>query len=141
MDYEQERRDIVEIGRRLWTRGFVASNDGNISVKVAPDRLLMTPSGVSKYDMTVEMMVVTDLEGKVVSAPPGRRPSSEMLMHLVAYDKRPEIGAVVHAHPPIATGYAAMLCVKYQTTPRGIYKDHMDELRGLIGYKTAEDPR
>ncbi|HSG00987.1 MAG TPA: class II aldolase/adducin family protein, partial [Vicinamibacterales bacterium] len=106
MDYEQERRDIVEIGRRLWTRGFVASNDGNISVKVAPDRLLMTPSGVSKYDMTVEMMVVTDLEGKVVSAPPGRRPSSEMLMHLVAYDKRPEIGAVVHAHPPIATGFA-----------------------------------
>jgi len=106
MDFEQQRRDIVEIGRRLWTRGFVASNDGNISVKVAPDRLLMTPSGVSKHDMTAEMMVVTDLNGQVVSAAPGRRPSSEMLMHLVAYDKRPDVGAVVHAHPPIATGFA-----------------------------------
>jgi L-fuculose-phosphate aldolase len=106
MEFETERRDIVEIGRRLWTRGFVASNDGNISVKVAPDRLLMTPSGVSKYDMTVEMMVVTDLRGQVVSAAPGRRPSSEMLMHLVAYDTRPDVGAVVHAHPPIATGFA-----------------------------------
>jgi L-fuculose-phosphate aldolase len=106
MDFEQQRRDIVEVGRRLWTRGFVASNDGNISVKVAPDRLLMTPSGVSKYDMTPEMMVVTDLAGRVVSATEGRRPSSEMLMHLVAYDKRPDVGAVVHAHPPTATGFA-----------------------------------
>ena len=106
MDLAQQRADIVEVGRRLWTRGFVASNDGNISVKVAPDRLLMTPASVSKYDMTPEMMVVTDLRGQVVSAAPGRKPSSEMLMHLVAYDKRPDIGAVVHAHPPIATGFA-----------------------------------
>ena len=106
MDFAQQRADIVEVGRRLWTRGFVASNDGNISVKVAPDRLLMTPASVSKYDMTAEMMVVTDLRGQVVSAAPGRKPSSEMLMHLVAYDKRPDISAVVHAHPPIATGFA-----------------------------------
>jgi len=106
MEFSGERRDIVEVGRRLWTRGFVAANDGNISVKVAPDRLLMTPSGVSKYDMTPELMVVTDLRGEVVSAAPGRRPSSEMLMHLVAYDKRPDVGAVVHAHPPTATGFA-----------------------------------
>jgi len=106
MDYADIRRDIVEIGRRLWTRGFVASNDGNISVKVGPDRLLMTPASVSKYDMTPEMMVVTDLSGTVVAAAPGRRPSSEMLMHLVAYEKRPDIGAVVHAHPPVATGFA-----------------------------------
>ncbi|HUF48831.1 MAG TPA: class II aldolase/adducin family protein [Vicinamibacterales bacterium] len=106
MDFADTRRDIVEVGRRLWTRGFVASNDGNISVKVAPDRLLMTPASVSKYDMTPEMMVVTDLRGQVISAAPGRKPSSEMLMHLVAYEKRPDIGAVVHAHPPISTGFA-----------------------------------
>jgi len=103
---EQLRRDIVEIGRRLWTRGFVASNDGNISVRLGPDRLLMTPSGVSKVDMTPEMMVVTDLEGTVVSSAPGRKPSSEILMHLVAYAERPDVGAVVHAHPPISTGFA-----------------------------------
>lgn len=106
MDLEQIRRDIVEVGRRLWTRGFVASNDGNISVRVAPDRLLMTPASVSKGDMTPEMMVVTDLSGEVVSAAEGRRPSSEMQMHLVAYRERPDIGAVVHAHPPLSTGFA-----------------------------------
>jgi L-fuculose-phosphate aldolase len=102
----QLREHIVEIGRRLWTRGFVASNDGNISVRIAPDRLLMTPASVSKGFMTPEMMVVTDLEGRVVDAAPGRKPSSEALMHLVAYQQRPDINAVVHAHPPTATGFA-----------------------------------
>src|SRR5262245_60182862 len=100
------RNDIVEIGRRLWQRGFVASNDGNISVRVGPDRLLMTPASVSKGFMTPEMMVITDLDGKVVEAAPGRKPSSEALMHLVAYRERADINAVVHSHPPIATGFA-----------------------------------
>jgi L-fuculose-phosphate aldolase len=100
------RNDIVEIGRRLWQRGFVASNDGNISVRMGPDRLLMTPASVSKGFMTAEMMVVTDLEGRVVEAAPGRKPSSEALMHLVVYRERADINAVVHAHPPIATGFA-----------------------------------
>jgi L-fuculose-phosphate aldolase len=100
------RSDIVEVGRRLWARGFVASNDGNISVRIGPDRLLMTPASVSKGFMTPEMMVVTDLDGRVIEAAPGRKPSSEALMHLVAYRQRPDIGAVVHAHPPTATGFA-----------------------------------
>src|SRR5215470_9367332 len=102
----QLRADIVEVGRRLWTRGFVASNDGNISVRIAPDRLLMTPASVSKGFMSPEMMVITDLEGKLISGAPGRKPSSEILMHLVAYRQRPDIGAVVHAHPPLSTGFA-----------------------------------
>ena len=100
------RRDIVEVGRRLWMRGFVASNDGNISVRLGPDRLLMTPASVSKGFMTPEMMVVTDLHGNVVEAAPGRKPSSEALMHLVAYAERPDVNAVVHAHPPLSTGFA-----------------------------------
>ena len=100
------RSDIVEIGRRLWARGYVASNDGNISVRLGPDRLLMTPASVSKGFMSPDMMVVTDLEGRVIEAAPGRKPSSEALMHLVAYQQRPDIGAVVHAHPPTATGFA-----------------------------------
>jgi L-fuculose-phosphate aldolase len=103
---EQLRADIVEIGRRLWVRGFVASNDGNISVRIGPDRLLMTPASVSKGFMTADMMVVTDLDGQLVSGAPGRRPSSETLMHLVAYRERPDVGAVVHAHPPLSTGFA-----------------------------------
>lgn len=100
------RADIVEVGRRLWTRGFVASNDGNISVKVAPDRLVMTPASVSKGFMSADMMVVTDLEGRLIDGAPGRKPSSEIQMHLVAYRERPDIGAVVHAHPPLSTGFA-----------------------------------
>jgi L-fuculose-phosphate aldolase len=100
------RADIVELGRRLWARGYVASNDGNISVRLGSDRLLMTPASVSKGFMTPEMMVVTDLNGTVIEAAPGRKPSSEALMHLVAYRQRPDIGAVVHAHPPTATGFA-----------------------------------
>ena len=102
----ETRAGIVEVGRRLWERGFVASNDGNISVRIAPDRLLMTPANVSKGFMTADMMVVTDLDGRVIDAAPGRKPSSEALMHLVAYQQRPDIGSVVHAHPPTATGFA-----------------------------------
>src|SRR5690606_12499446 len=106
MSDAQLRADIVEIGRRLWLRGFVASNDGNISVRIGDDRLLMTPIGVSKGFMTPDMMVITDMDGTLVSGAPGRRPSSEMKMHLVAYRERPAVKAVVHAHPPLATGFA-----------------------------------
>jgi L-fuculose-phosphate aldolase len=102
----QLRADIVEVGRRLWVRGYTASNDGNISARLDGGRLLMTPASVCKGFMTPEMMVVTDGEGRVLSAAPGRRPSSEMLMHLVVYRHRPDVGAVVHAHPPTATGFA-----------------------------------
>jgi L-fuculose-phosphate aldolase len=102
----QLRQDIVEVGRRLWTRGFVASNDGNISVRLPGDRLLMTPTGVSKGFMSPEMMVITDLEGKLIAGEPNRKASSEILMHLMAYRHRPDVNAVVHAHPPLATGFA-----------------------------------
>jgi len=105
-DESQLRHDIVEVGRRLWTRGFVASNDGNISVRLPGDRLLMTPTGVSKGFMSPDMMVITDLEGRQLQGEPGRKASSEILMHLVAYRHRPDVHAVVHAHPPLATGFA-----------------------------------
>ena len=101
---EQARADIVEIGRRLHDRGFVASNDGNISVRLGDDRLLTTPTGVSKGFMTPDMMVTTDLSGRKLTG--DRQPSSELLMHLAVYEHRPEIMAVVHAHPPTATGFA-----------------------------------
>jgi L-fuculose-phosphate aldolase len=106
MDLDQLRADIVEVGRRLWVRGYVASNDGNISVRLGADRLLMTPANVSKGFMTPDMMVVTDLEGTLISGAPGLKPSSEILMHLVAYRERPDVNAVVHAHPPLSTGFA-----------------------------------
>jgi L-fuculose-phosphate aldolase len=101
---EQVRADIVEIGRRLWERGYVASNDGNISVRLDERRLITTPKSVSKGFMTPDMMVVTDFEGRKLAG--GRDPSSEIKMHLQVYRDRPDAGAVVHAHPPTATGFA-----------------------------------
>lgn len=98
------RADIVEVGRRLYARGYTASNDGNISVRLGPDRLLMTPKSVCKGFMTPEMMCITDLAGQKVAG--DRDPSSEALMHLEVYRQRPDVQAVVHAHPPTATGFA-----------------------------------
>ncbi|TAK15674.1 MAG: class II aldolase/adducin family protein, partial [Acidobacteria bacterium] len=105
-DEAQLRNDIVEVGRRLWVRGFVASNDGNISVRLDESRLLMTPASVSKGFMTADMMVVTDLDGNLIAGAPGRKPSSEIQMHLVVYRNRPDVQAVVHSHPPLSTGFA-----------------------------------
>jgi L-fuculose-phosphate aldolase len=104
MSVESLRADIVEVGRRLYARAYTASNDGNISVRIAADRLLMTPKSVCKGFMTPDMMCVTDLNGKKISG--DRDPSSEALMHLEVYRQRPDVNAVVHAHPPIATGFA-----------------------------------
>src|SRR6187455_1502386 len=101
---EQARADIVEVGRRLWERGYVASNDGNISVRLDGSRLITTPKNVSKGFMTPDMMVITDLEGKKIGGE--RDPSSELKMHLEVYRNRPDARAVVHAHPPTATGFA-----------------------------------
>jgi L-fuculose-phosphate aldolase len=100
----QLRADIVEVGRRLYARGYTASNDGNISVRLDAGRLLMTPTSVCKGFMTVEMMCITDLDGRKLAGE--RDPSSEMQMHLEVYRRRPDVQAVVHAHPPIATGFA-----------------------------------
>src|SRR5215472_17732770 len=100
----QLRADIVEIGRRMYMRGYTASNDGNISVRLGSDRLLMTPKSVCKGFMTPDMMCVTDLDGKKIAG--DRDPSSEALMHLEVYRQRPDVNAVVHAHPPTATGFA-----------------------------------
>ena len=101
---QQIREDIVEVGRRLYARGYTASNDGNISVRLDPERLIMTPRSVCKGFMTTAMMCITDLDGRKLAGE--RDPSSEMQMHLEVYRQRPDVQAVVHAHPPIATGFA-----------------------------------
>jgi L-fuculose-phosphate aldolase len=102
---EQTLRDqIVEVGRRLYARGYTASNDGNVSVRLDDRRLLMTPKNVCKGFMSADMMCITDLDGQKLAGE--RDPSSEMQMHLEVYRQRPDARAVVHAHPPIATGFA-----------------------------------
>lgn len=112
MTYQTERDLICRIGRLLYDRGYVAANDGNISVRCG-DRLVMTPSGVSKGRMTPDMLLVTDLEGNVLEG--NRHPTSEGKMHLAVYRHRPDVRAVVHAHPPVSTAFAA--CRKGLETP------------------------
>lgn len=102
-DFEAKKA-IIEAGKRMYLKGFVASNDGNISVKTGPNAIWATPTGVSKGYMTPDMLVKLDLNGKVLL---GRcKPSSEIKMHLRVYHENPQVMAVTHAHPPVATSFA-----------------------------------
>jgi len=103
---EQEwREEIVRVCRLMHEKGYVTATDGNVSVRLSEDRVLSTPSGFSKGFLSPAQLVITDMEGKrVPSNEPASRdlkPTSELLMHLEAYRQRPDIGAVIHAHPPI----------------------------------------
>lgn len=98
------RRQILDIGRKMHAQGFVAATDGNLSTRLPDGLLLVTPSGVPKGEMRDEDLVVVDLQGNRRS---GRgKPTSEFRMHLRVYEQRPDVNAVVHAHPPISTGFA-----------------------------------
>ncbi len=103
-DYEI-KKEICEIGRRIYMDGFVAANDGNISVKVDEDTYFATPTGVSKGYMTPEMICKVDGKGQLKEQNKWK-PSSEFKMHLRVYQERKDVNAVVHAHPPIATSFA-----------------------------------
>lgn len=102
--YASVREEICAICRLLYERGYVVSNDGNVSARVEEDRVLITPSGVGKGRMTPDMLVLCDLEGSVIAG--DRHPSSESKMHLMVYRERPDVRAVVHAHPPFSTARA-----------------------------------
>jgi len=105
MQDAEARRQIVEAGRRLRDRFFVASNDGNLSARLSEDRILITPTSMNKGDVTAEQILTVDMEGKVVAG--NLKPSSETKMHLAVFRARPDVQAIVHAHPPTATGFAA----------------------------------
>ncbi|MBO4364177.1 MAG: class II aldolase/adducin family protein [Clostridia bacterium] len=100
------KKEICDIGRRIYDRGMVAANDGNISVKLNDNEFLCTPTGVSKGFMTPDYICKVDREGKVIQANPGFKPSSEIKMHMRVYKERPDVNAVVHAHPMYATSFA-----------------------------------
>ncbi|MCM1335247.1 MAG: class II aldolase/adducin family protein [Bacteroides sp.] len=121
---EQEstlREQICEVGHNLWSLGFVAANDGNISVKLDDGTFLATPTGTSKRILTPDMLIKMNEKNEVVDCPAGFRPSSEFKMHLRCYRERPEIKAVVHAHPPTATGFAiAHIPLDEYTMPEAI---------------------
>ncbi len=95
---------IIEVGRRLYQRGLVAANDGNISCRVSDDTLWITPTGVSKGFLDQSMLIKVDLAGNVLTGT--HKPSSENAVHLVIYQQNAEAQAVVHAHPQGATAFA-----------------------------------
>ena len=123
MTFQEEREAVCRVGKLLYDRGYVAANDGNISVRVGEGRRLITPSGVSKGRMTPDMLLVTDLDGTVIEG--NRHPSSEGKMHLEVYRGRPDVNAVVHAHPPVSTAFAVCR--------RGLETPYLSELVAGLG--------
>ena len=106
LSYLALREQICDICHKMWQLGWVAANDGNISAKLEDGSFMATPTGISKSFITPEKLVRIDREGNVLEALEGYRPSSEIKMHLRCYEERADVGAVLHAHPPAATGYA-----------------------------------
>ncbi len=100
----QNQQEIVEIGQKIYARGMVAANDGNISVRLDKNHILITPTKSSKGFLTPEMLVVVDSEGKKVAGT--GQTTSELLMHLAIYKEKPDLNAIVHCHPAFATAFA-----------------------------------
>jgi L-fuculose-phosphate aldolase len=104
------KEEMCEIGRRIWTKGYCAGNEGNHSVRISENRVLCTPTGVSKGFLTPEMICEIDMEGKQVAGcaalAAGWKRTSEVLLHLQIYKSRPDVKAVIHSHPPHATAFA-----------------------------------
>jgi L-fuculose-phosphate aldolase len=102
---QEQRQSIVEVGRLVFQKNWVAASDGNISIRLDENRILCTPSGVCKGMMRPEDLNICDLDGKRIS---GRLEcTTEIAMHTTIYRLRPDVMSVVHAHPPISTGFAA----------------------------------
>jgi L-fuculose-phosphate aldolase len=102
----QIKEQICDICHKIWQQGWVAANDGNVSVKLPDGTFWITPSGVSKCFITPEMLIRINADMEVLEGPADKKPSSEAKMHMRCYEKRPDVGSVVHAHPPTATGFA-----------------------------------
>lgn len=104
MSEKKAKKAILDIGQRMYVRNFVAANDGNISIRTGENEVWATPTGVSKGFMKKKMLVKVDLEGNVLEGT--KKPSSELKMHLRAYQENPELLSVCHAPPPICTCFA-----------------------------------
>lgn len=104
--YAEEAQALALAANRLAALGYVTSHGGNLSCRAAEDLLLLTPSAVSKRDIAAQDICFVDMEGKTVYAPERRRPTSETPFHRRVYARRPDLRAVVHAHPPVLTGFA-----------------------------------
>jgi len=102
----QKTQEMLDIGKRIWERDYVAANDGNISVRLNENEILATATGVSKGFMNKDMILKLDMDGNVLTPNPKHDPSSEVKMHLEVYREREDVRSVIHAHPPYCTSFA-----------------------------------
>ena len=106
-DSESEIKDlIIDIGKRLWERGYIVASEGNISIRISDSEILITPMAVSKGFMSRDMIVKINMDGEAISSNKNYRPSSEVKMHLEVYRQRDDVKAVIHAHPLYSTSFA-----------------------------------
>ncbi len=98
---DQLRQQMIDIGSTMYQNGYVVATDGNISVRIAPDKIMITPSGIEKGAMQPSDMVIISTDGTKLSG--SNKPSSEYKLHLTVYANRPDVQAVIHAHPPLCT--------------------------------------
>ena len=116
----QIKKQMCDIGHRIWLRGYCAGNEGNHTVRIAADRVLCTPTGMSKGFLQPEDVCLIDMDGKMVEPNPrGRNRTSEVQVHLAIYNHRADVKAVVHSHPPHATAFA----VAEIPVPEGIHPE------------------
>ena len=106
MNLNEIKDQICDVCHKMWQLGWVAANDGNVSVKLEDGTFLVTPTGISKSFITPEKLLRIDREYNILEGAEGYRPSSEIKMHMRCYEKRPDVNSVIHAHPPGATGFA-----------------------------------
>ena len=106
MDQKAVKEQICDVCRKMWQLGWVAANDGNVSVKLDDGSFIVTPTGISKSFITPEKLIRINSSCEILESEGEYHPSSEIKMHLRCYEKRSDVGAVLHAHPPTATGFA-----------------------------------
>lgn len=119
----QAQQEIVEIGRRIYQKGYISATEGNLSIRLDEDRILATPSGLCKGDLTPDDLVTIDTMGNHLAG--NRKASSEILMHLEVYRQRPDVRAVVHAHPP--------LCIALMLAGKGLDEPILAESIIILG--------
>ncbi|MGM0124764.1 L-fuculose-phosphate aldolase [Enterococcus sp. AZ194] len=106
VDEQLLKEQICDVCHKMWQKGWVAGNDGNVSVKIDEDHFLCTPTGISKSFITPDKLIKINAKAEVLQVNGDYKPSSEIKMHLRCYNDREDVGAVVHAHPPVATSFA-----------------------------------
>ncbi len=133
MDVNELKSQIVKYGQLLYEKDYIVATDGNLSVRLASDRVLITPTGFRKSELTPEDLIVVDFDGNVIEG--NRKPSMEMWMHLWSYEVRPDINAIVHAHPAFVTAYSFQMPREYEPQLPEV-RDYVGPL-GFVPYRPA----